>query len=899
MSDLLVLTKLRPPEARQKLIARPRLTASLKQEPGRRLTLISAPAGFGKTTLLGEWLADRMDGEGCVAWISLDEGDNDPARFLSHLVAALRRIEEGMGEVVLAALRSPNLPRIDAVASELVNEIAAVPGELTLVFDDYHVVDAPAVHRFVTFLLEHLPKNAHLVIASRTDPPLPLAGLRARGQMAELRAADLRFSSEEAAAFFRDVMGVELGQEDVATLEGITEGWVAALQLAALSMRGRKDVSGFVRSFSGRQRHVFDFLAGEVLERQPERARQFLFQTSILDRLTGPLCDALTGRSDGQAMLEKLERDNLFVVALDDERRWYRYHHLFAGFLRGRLEREDPERTKELHRRAAAWYEESGWPSEAVGHALVAADHDRAADLVERVADEVLFRGETITLLGWLQDLPLEVKRRRPRLLLEHATALMMVGQLEDVEPLLREAEHAAGEGSVEDQQVDEPHRRHLLGYVAAIRSWRANLLGDPQSGIELARRALALLPEHDPHPRITASLTLAEAYRYADDLEAASAALTEISELAQAAGNTRAASRAMTRQAQLQMARGQLRESDAVLQQALRSAAIRGDASLPAAGAVHIAMGELLYERNDLDSATQRLSEGMELARRLGQLDTLVDGYIALSRLKQAQSDAQGAFEAVREADRLAQGSSVSRTIVTAAAWKARLHLASGEPAAATLEQERAAGASGVPTFVRELERTILARLLIARGEQDEALRLLEKLREEAEAAGRTGSAIEILTLQALALWKGGKKERVMSTLGHALSLAEPEGYVRTFVDEGPPMAALLSEVLEAQQRGRLDPPIPAHYLRKLLAALERDASGAALPAAGLPEPLSERELEVLILVAAGKSNQQIARELFVTAGTVKAHIKNIYRKLDAHSRTQALVRARELDLL
>ena len=765
MSDLLILTKLRPPEARPKLIARPHLIASLKRESGRRLTLISAPAGFGKTTLLGEWLADRADDMGCVAWVSLDEGDNDPARFLSPLVAALRHIEEEMGEGALAALRSPDPLHIDAVAGELVNEIAAAPGELTLVLDDYHVVGAPAVHQFVSFLLEHLPENAHVVIATRTDPPLPLSRLRARDQMAKLRATDLRFSPEEAAAFLRDVMGVELPEEDVAVLEGVTEGWIAGLQLAALSMRGREDVSGFVRSYSGRHRHIFDFLAGEVLERQPESVQQFLFQTSILAHLSGSLCDALTSRSDGQEVLEKLERDNLFVVALDDERRWYRYHHLFAGFLRGRLEREDSGCIEELHRRAAAWYEESGWTSEAVRHALVAADHERAADLVERVADEVLFRGETITLLGWLQALPLEAKRRRPRLLLEHATALMVVGRLEDVEPLLREAERAAREGSVEDQQVDEQHRRYLLGYAAAIRSWRANLLGDPQSGIELARRALALLPEHDPHPRITAGLTLAEAYRYADDLEAASAAFTEISELAQAAGNTRAATRAMTRQAQLQVARGRLREADGVLQQALRSAAERGDASLPAAGAVHIAMGELLYEWDDLDSAMQRLSEGMELARRLGQLDTLVDGYIAHSRLKQVQGDAQGAFEAVREADRLAQGSSVSRTIIAAAAWKARLHLARGEPAAATLEQERAAGASGVSPFVRELERTTLARLLIARGEQDEALGLLEKLRKETEAAGRTGSTIEILTLQALALWKGGKKERARST--------------------------------------------------------------------------------------------------------------------------------------
>lgn len=898
-TDSLVSTKLRPSQVRPKLVARPRLTARLEREAGRRLTLISAPAGFGKTTLLVEWLRGRADSEGPVAWVSLDETDSDPARFLAYLVAALQTIRAGVGEGVLASLRSPEPPPVESVMALLINDLGDVPHDFALILDDYHLIDAEPVHEAVAFLLDHLPPQAHLIISSRADPPLRLSRLRVRGQMTELRAADLRFTPEETAGFLKDVTGLDLSAEDVAALEAATEGWIATLQLAALSMRDREDVSGFIESFSGRHRHVLDYLAEEVLERQPERIREFLLETSILNRLTGALCDAVTGRSHGQAMLEKLERDNLFVVALDDERCWYRYHHLFGNFLRVRLEREDPGRIKELHLRAAAWYERNGLSSEAVGHALSAGDHDRAADLAERAADEVSFRGETVTLLRWLRALPVEAKRRRPRLLLEHATALMVVGRLEDVEPLLREAEHAAGEGSAEDQQLDQLHRRYLLGYAAAIRSWRANLLGDPQDGIEFARRALALLPEHDPRPRIIAGFSLAAAYRYADDLEAASAAFARTAELARAAGNTYAALRAVARQAELQVARGRLREADDVLQRALRSAAERGDASLPAAGEVHIAVGELLYERNDLESATQRLAEGMELARRVGQLGTLVDGYVALSRARRARSDAQGAFEAAREADRLAQGSGVTQTIVKVAAWKARLHLAQGEPAAATLEQERAAGASGVPPFVQELERATLARLLIARDDQDEALRLLEKLREAAEAADRKGSAIEILTLQALALRAKGEKTQAVNVLVQALSLAEPEGYVRTFVDEGPSMAALLSEVLESQQRRHLTLDIPAHYLRKLLAALERDISGVAPPTPQLPEPLSERELEVLQLVAAGKSNREIAKELFVTAGTVKTHIKNIYRKLDAHSRTQALVRARELNLL
>src|SRR5215207_7658914 len=381
------------------MVARPRLTEKLAQEAGRRLTLISAPAGFGKTTLLVEWLGERVGGEGSVAWVSLDEGDNDPVRFLSYLVAALRRIGgEEIGEGILSALRSPEPPRIEAIMAALVNEIAALSGELTLFLDDYHMIDSESVHEVVSFLLEHLPPNIHLVIASRIDPPLPLSRLRARNQMMELDAADLSFTSEEAATFLNSVMGLDVSAEDVAALERRTEGWIAGLQLAALSMRDRKDIPGFVRAFSGSHRDVLDYLAEEVLERQPEQVRQFLLETSIADYLSGALCDALTVRSDSQEMLERLERDNLFVVALDDERRWYRYHHLFADFLRGRLKRENPEGLSESHLRAAAWYEREGWAPEAVEHALAAGEDEWAARLIEQHALELVLRGRGATM---------------------------------------------------------------------------------------------------------------------------------------------------------------------------------------------------------------------------------------------------------------------------------------------------------------------------------------------------------------------------------------------------------------------------------------------------------------------------------------------------------------------
>jgi LuxR family transcriptional regulator, maltose regulon positive regulatory protein len=904
-TDSLVYTKLRPSQARPELVARPQLTAKLEREPGRKLTLISAPAGFGKTTLLVEWLKEREDGDRSVAWVSLDEGDNDPVRFLSYLVAALRRtVGEEFGEGVLAALRSPEPPRMEAVLGAFVNELADLPGEVGVVLDDYHVIDSENVHRIVTFVLERLPEGAHLVISGRVDPPLPLARLRARGQIIELHAADLRFTPEEAAAFLGDAMGLDLSAGDIAALEGVTEGWIAALQLAALSMRERKDVSGFIRTFSGSHRDVFDFLAEEVLERQTDRVQTFLLETSILGSLSGPLCDALTGREDGQRTLERLERQNLLVVPLDDDRIWYRYHHLFADFLRSRLERERSEQLAPLHLRASEWYEENALVTEAVRHALFTGDHERAARLMESGVGQTWYRGEVMTLLGWLRELPKEAMLRRPLLLVWYAAALMLVGRFDGVESLLREAESAVGstgqdQGEEPRQAADEADPQHVLATAAAVRSLHARLQGDAQGAIEHARRSLALLPEGNLDPRPFAALCLAEAYRAADDLEAANATFAETAELGRAAGHDYIALTAMGSLAYLHMAQGRLREAEVSLRQALGFAAERGAGLLPAVGRVRIAMGELLYERDDLEGSERELTLGTELVERAGELEVLVRSQVDLSRVRRARGDKKGALNLAHKAERLARESGAPQAIVDAALWKARLHLMSDDLRAAAPDLERASGVGDVPRSTRESERISLARLLIASEDHDEALQLLGSLRKMAEAADRRGNVVEIPTLQALALRAKDEKSRAMDVMGWALALAEPEGYVRTFVDEGPAMAELLSGVLEAQQgrRGSQD-RIPTHYLRKVLAALERGDSSATLPAAGLPEPLSERELEVLQLIAVGKTNRRIATELFVSVGTVKTHINNLYRKLDAHSRTQALARARELNL-
>jgi LuxR family maltose regulon positive regulatory protein len=894
----LLMTKLRAPKPRPNLVVRPRLRRAFDRGQGRKLTLVSAPAGFGKTTLLAEWLEGHSEGdERSVAWVSLGESDNDPARFLSYLATALRTLEGGIGEGVLASLRSPGSPPAEAVVGALINELARDEREITIVLDDYHLIGSEAVHEAVSFLIEHMPEKVRLVVSGRADPPLHLPKLRARDQVTEIRAGDLRFTTEEATAFLEGAMGIALSASDVAALEEITEGWAAALQLAALSMQGREDISGFVAAFSGSNRHVLDFLAGEVLERQPEGVRNFLLGTSVLERMTAQLCEALTGRLDAQEMLERLERENLFVVPLDDERRWYRYHHLFADFLRSRLDRERPEQRGELHRVASGWCEDNGLLPEAIGYALSAPDHERAARLIERGIRDAWSRGEGPTVLGWLEALPAEAKRRRPRLITEHALALALTGRPLDADPLLQEAERAA------DARRED--RLFLLGLASAVRSWGARLRGDAPGSVELARRALSLLPEEEAPHRNFAAVCLGDALRTIGDLSAASEAFAEAAEIGRAAGYVDGTLTGMVLHARVQAERGRLREAEAAFRRILRLLTEEGFDLLPAAGIVHIGMGAILYERNDLDEAERELQRGMELAERMREVSSLVWAYITFSQLKRARGDDVLSLQMAREAERVALASGADLQTALATAWIARLRLSRGELAEAmALEEERAKNANhaadGATSVARTVDQLTSARLRHAQGRYDEALGLLEELQEAADAAGRTGDFIKVLALRALALWACNKKEPAVDTLTRALVLAEPEGYVRTFVDEGEPMSDLLSTTLEVRQRGRLDTanPVPARYLAKLLAVAAQEA-GAPGGNERLPEPLSERELEVLAFIAAGQTNAQIADKLFISMSTVKTHINRLYRKLGVRSRTQALARARDLDLI
>jgi LuxR family maltose regulon positive regulatory protein len=875
MADQLLTTKLCPPQARPKLVARPCLIGSLERVAERRLTLVSAPAGFGKTTLLTEWLAERASGAPPIAWLSLDEGDNDPIRFLSYLVAALRTVEGGMGEGVLAPLRSPQPPSTEAVVGVLINEIGALAGGLTIVFDDYHHIVSDMIHGIVAFLLDRLPPNAQVVISTRVDPPLPLSRLRARGQMTELRASDLRFTTEEASAFLGEVMTLDLSPQDVEALERRTEGWIAGLQLAALSMRGLGDVSGFIAAFTGSNRYVLDYLVDEVLARQPEPVTGFLLETSILDRLSGELCDALTRRDDGQEMLETLERENVFVFALGQERRWYRYHHLFAEVLRHHLRRRRPEAVPELHRRASRWYEQSGILDEAIKHAVSAGDAERAAELVEEAAGGALARGEVTLLLGWMGALPEELVSSRPGLCIPYAWALLISGRLEEAEERARDAERAASSGAVS-------------GAASALWANLVRARGDVPGSIELSREALALLPEDDFALRGLISLNLGGAYWMTGDLQAARGAFAEASTASRRAGNTYVALLAMRGLAEIEKLGGNLRLTADIHRQAL----LLADERFPAAGLAHVGMGELLYEWNDLDGAMRHLERGIASGKKSGSFDILLPGHAFLALAKQATGDAEGALEAIQNAERVARTIDLPPQILDQlAAFGARVRLALGDAnTASRLLEERGIGTDDAVDHQNEFEHLALARVLVARDEVRAALDLLERLQSAAEATGRTGSKIKALVLRALAHKVQADEARALFTLKQSLELAEPEGYVRTFADEGAPMAALLRR---AMRKG-----ISPSYAIRLLEASEGPVEGPAAWAL-LSEPLSERELEVLRLIASGMSNAEVSRTLFVALSTVKKHINNIYRKLGASSRTGAVARARESNLL
>jgi LuxR family maltose regulon positive regulatory protein len=911
--DPLLVTKLRMPRPPPHLVPRSHLTEQLQRAMERPLTLIAAPAGFGKTTLLSAWLAQAPLP---VAWVSLDGGDDDPTRFWAYTLTALDRIFPGCGAAALALLQTLQSPPLQTMLTALINQLTALSQALVLVWDDYHLINAPAIHTSVTFLVDHLPPCLHLVLATRADPPLPLARLRARGHLTELRASDLRFTPQEAAAFFTQVMGLTLSAEEISTLSTRTEGWIAGLQLVALSLQGRTDIPGFIQAFKGSHRHVVDYLVQEVLVRQPDHLQTFLLETAVLERMTGSLCEAVTGTPEGEEMLERLEQANLFLVPLDDERQWYRYHHLFADVLRQRLQHRWSELVPELHRRASAWYERQGLMYDAVGHAVAAADFERTALLLEHIGETMLKRGEGVLLLHWLEALPNELLRSRVQLRLFQAWLLYLTGRLDEVEPHLQEIERTldesheslpgAAQGSSAEPPVDQSRSSTAIsGEVATLRAAMAATRGDVVRMIDQAHLALGRLPEHNVALRGLVTWSLGVALWLSDQVVAASQAFAEARALSQRADNINAVMMVSSDLAYMQVLQGQLHQAAHTYEQALQLATERFG-WIPSMGQVHVGMGELLREWNDLEAATRHLMQGIELDEQIGNVGKLLRGYLALGRVKQALGEREATFDMMQQAEQLAQKyRHLPQFVALAATSRARIALEQGNiEAAERWAQEDGPGVNEELSHLREPEYLTLVRVQLATGRTDEAMKLLKRLQQAAETGGRRGSVIELLMLQALALQAQGNAAKAMITLTRALSLAEPEGYMRLFLDEGPRMAALLSTLLQAQQKGQLaaSPPVSPNYLHRLRAAFGPPAVDRppAEPSGGpLADPLSEREMAVLRLLVAGQSNQAIAEELVVTVGTVKAHLHHIYGKLNACSRIQAVARARELQLL
>jgi len=868
----ILATKIYVPPPRAKLVPRVRLNERLDESLNCRLTLVSASAGSGKTTLLSEWVA----GVGRpVAWLSLDEADSDPARFLTYVIAALRTIAPGIGEGILALLQTPQPPALESTLTALLNDIAAIPAGFILVLDDYHMLDVGPVDTAVAFLVEHMPPQMHLVIATREDPALPLARLRARGQLAELRVDDLRFTLAEAGGFLNQVMKLGLSSDEVAAFEARTEGWIAGLQLAAISAQGHEDAAGFVRSFTGSHRFVLDYLVEEVLNQQSEAVQAFLLQTSVIDRMCGPLCEAVLTETSvsGQETLEYLERANLFLVPLDGERRWYRYHHLFGDLLQARLQQTAPSGSiAELHVRASEWYEANGLEIEAFEHAATANDVERAERLIEGKGMPLQFRGALGPILRWLASLPESVLAAKPSLRATYAAVLLGSGQTSGIEEMLRAAEQGLEHAESSDASRD------LIGRLASTRS----MLALSQHRIEdltvQARRALEFLrPDNYPF-RTTASMLLGYACQFQGDRAGAREAYAEALSLSRASGD-------VINDVLVSIGLGAVEEMDNQLQAAAETyrhvLALTAELPLPVAGEAALGLARISYQRDDLDAAQTHWEQAMRLAPQLENTDRAVVCLLFLARLKMARGDLADAAGALAEADASARRHNFVLQIPEIAAAQVALLLRRGEIAAAAELAEK----HEIP-----LSR---ARVLLARGDPAAALAALEPFRRRAEERAWPDEQLKAIALEAVGRDANGESDHALRLLGDALALAEPAGFIRLFVDEGSPMARLLRE---AMSRG-----LRPDYIRRLLAAFAVDEPAPSGRTAGHlpPEPLSKREIEVLALIAEGLTNQEIATRLYLSLHTVKAHARNISAKLEVGNRTQAVARAKALGVL
>jgi LuxR family maltose regulon positive regulatory protein len=897
-------TKLYAPKLRRGLVTRPRLGERLRRGAESRLTLLSAPAGFGKTTLLAEWLGETSSEDRCVAWLSLDPADSEPASFWTYVVTAIQTAVPDVGSAALELIASSPLPT-ELVLTTLLNELAAAPSGVWLVLDDYHLVDSHDVGEGMAFLLEHLPPHVHVVLSTRADPDLPLSRWRVRGEMVEIRAADLRFTSEEAAAYLNEVAGLDLTAEDVAALEQRTEGWIAALQLAALSIQGRDDAAGFIARFAGNDRYIVDYLVEEVLQHQPDAVRSFLLHSAVLDRLTGPLCDAITGRDDGSQMLMALERANLFIVPLDDQREWYRYHHLFADVLRARLLSEHPEQVPLLHQRASLWYEAQDQAENAVRHALAAADFDRAAHLIEMAVPALRRSRQDAMMHGWLRVLPDDAVRRSPVLSVFYAGMLMASGDLDGVEPRLKDAERAlagAPDGST-PRWAGTGELQTLPATIAIYRASLAQARGDVASTSEHARHALDLAGAHDHLARGAAGGFLGLVAWAKGDVPTALQTFTQAVASLHAAGNLVDELSSTVVLADMWLAAGRPSKARRLYEGALQLAETQGELVARATADLHVGLSEIYREAGDLGGAKRHLEAAAAFVQRGPMTESRYRWFVAMGLTAQAEGDPGGAISLLDQADQLYRRGFFP-DVRPIGAMKARVWIAQGQLSeAADWARERGVSVADDARYLSEFDHLTLVRLLIAQhrahpdtGAAEQAARLLERLLDHAGTFQRAGSLLEIRMLQALAHEAQGHRLQAREALARAFAEApEPGEFARLFLDEGAPMISLLREA--ASHGVAAD---HAHRLLSLTTPVEAQGPDAK---PGLPssssEPLSERELQVLRHLDSELSGPQIAKALFISYNTLRTHTKHIFTKLEVTDRRAAVRRARERGLM
>ena len=872
-SSHLLRTKLYLPPVRPNHVARPRLSNLIDGGLERALILVSAPAGYGKTTLVSSWLKEKKIP---YAWLSLDDGDNDPIRFLQYLFAALVPFAPGIKDELLGMLQGIQPSQFETAVNLLTNELTIYPDPFVLVLDDFHLIHSETEFKMFATLVEHLPPRMHLAILTRTDPPLPLSRLRARNQLLDIRIDQLRFTHEEVTAFLNEAMGLTLSAKDLTNMETRTEGWIAGLQLAALSMQGCNDLHAFISAFTGSHHYVMDYLVEEVLEKQPKNVSHFLLQTSFLERLSGPLCEAVVGESiavndEGQAILDELEAMNTFVIPLDDERRWFRYHHLFADVLRKHLDHQFPKLLPELHRRASQWYEHNGFIAESVQHAIEAGDHDRAARLVEDNGCFLLMSGEVTTLLNWTNAIEFQ-SEARPWLAIQKAWALAITGEVERAEQTLQPPEKLL----TPMEPTDEV--RTMLGTITAARAHCANSQGDTRSAEDYARRALELLPDCSSislSVRSVATSILGDASWLNGNLEEAKRAFTEAFRIGQDAGNLHMTIIAKSDLAEILMEQGQLHRASETYSNALQMAVRPDGQRSPLAGGLCAGLGRLAYERNQLNEAEQAIHQCIDLCRQWGESGQLAVAYAIQARLEHARGNREEALAACRSAEHLASERTLSPwRSVQLKSDLAFYWLAQGNTEkASTLIQESALSIHDEISYIREPEYVILLRILLTRNDFEAALVLSERLLKQAESVGRVGLVIQTLILRALAFQGKKEPEQALVSLERALSLAQPEGYVRSFLDEGKAMTRLLCQIQSRQ--------VGAGYAAQLLANIDKTSDMIQPSMQLLIEPLTAREVEVLKLIESGCSNQAIAEQFVISIPTVKRHISNIYAKL------------------